>query len=133
MLYTVTIINNFIIFEDNTKPLMPYQPGLHILAEFTSLRSEYLTFAAPCRHLFDKLINTYQLSKVGEAYHEFENGGFTGVICLTESHLSIHTWPEFDIFLSNYQKDNTQKVKDFYAEVINFFEGVEKQKTEVVR
>jgi S-adenosylmethionine decarboxylase len=117
---------------------MPYQPGLHILAEFNSPKSEYLTVAAPCRQLFDKLISIYQLSKVGEAYHEFENGGFTGVICLTESHLSIHTWPEFnmvtfDIFLSNYQKDNSQKVKDFYAEVVNFFEGVEKQKTEVVR
>ena len=63
---------------------------------------------------------------------------FTAVICLTESHLSIHTWPEynlatFDIFLSNYQKDNTQKVKDIYNAVLNFFEGTEKQKTEIVR
>ena len=71
-------------------------------------------------------------------YHDFENGGFTAVICLTESHLSIHTWPEFklatfDIFLSNYQKDNSEKVRGIYKEVLNFFEGIENQKTELTR
>lgn len=117
---------------------MPYQPGLHILAEFTTSKSHYLTAATPCRNLFDELIARLGLCKVGEAYHEFEGGGFTGVVCLTESHLSIHTWPEFelvtfDIFLSNYQKDNSQKVRDFYAGVLSFFEGTEKQKNELSR
>ncbi|MFD1255267.1 S-adenosylmethionine decarboxylase family protein [Mucilaginibacter terrae] len=117
---------------------MPYKPGLHILAEFTTAKTDYLTSASPCRDLFDQLVSDFELTKVGEAYHEFENGGFTGIICLTESHLSIHTWPEFnlatfDIFLSNYQKDNTEKVKQFYAEVFSFFEGVEIQKNELER
>jgi len=117
---------------------MPYTPGLHILAEFTTAKTDYLKLASPCRDLFNKLVADFALDKVGEAYHEFDNGGFTGVICLTESHLSIHTWPEFnlatfDIFLSNYQKDNTQKVKQFYVEVLSFFEGVEIQKTELAR
>ncbi|GAA4335407.1 adenosylmethionine decarboxylase [Mucilaginibacter gynuensis] len=117
---------------------MPYQPGLHILTEFTTPKSEYITSCEPCRALFDTLINNFALSKVGEVYHEFEGGGFTAVVCLTESHLSIHTWPEFglatfDIFLSNYQKDNSEKVKQFYAGVMAFFEGTEIQYTEVNR
>ncbi|GAA4925356.1 S-adenosylmethionine decarboxylase [Mucilaginibacter defluvii] len=117
---------------------MPYQPGLHILAEFTTAKTEYLSACSPCRFLFNKLIDKLSLSKVGEVYHEFDGGGFTAVICLTESHLSIHTWPEFglatfDIFLSNYQKDNSDKVKQFYAEVLAFFDGVEHQKNEITR
>ncbi len=117
---------------------MHYQPGLHILAEFTTKDLESLTSSATCKNLFDKLIDQLSLSKVGEVYHDFENGGFTAVVCLTESHLSIHTWPEFglatfDIFLSNYQNDNSEKVKHFYHEVLTFFNGTEKQKTEVKR
>jgi len=117
---------------------MKYNPGLHILSEFSSDKAEQLTSFYDCKDLFDELITSNQLEKVGEVYHDFENGGFTAVICLTESHLSIHTWPEFklatfDIFLSNYQKDNTQKVKKIYKSVLAFFDGKELQKNEIVR
>lgn len=117
---------------------MLYRPGLHILSEFTSEKITLLTSSIPCRMLFDQLIADHGLSKVGEVYHDFEKGGFTAVICLTESHLSIHTWPEyklatFDVFLSNYQKDNSAKVKAIYESVLAFFEGTEKQKTEIIR
>ena len=117
---------------------MHYKPGLHILSEFNSQKSNYLFAYKACKMFFDELIVKYGLAKVGEVYHNFDNGGFTAVICLTESHLSIHTWPEFklatfDVFLSNYQKNNEQKVKDIYADLIAFFEGVELKKTEVVR
>jgi S-adenosylmethionine decarboxylase len=117
---------------------MNYNPGLHILSEFSSEKTEQLFCFQDCKVLFNNLITANNLEKVGEVYHDFPNGGFTAVICLTESHLSIHTWPEFklatfDIFLSNYQKDNTQKVKDIYQAVLSFFEGREMQKTEIVR
>jgi S-adenosylmethionine decarboxylase len=32
---------------------------------------------------------------VGEEFCLFPNGGVTGVLVLAQSHLSIHTWPEF--------------------------------------
>jgi S-adenosylmethionine decarboxylase len=31
---------------------------------------------------------------VGETFHQFEPQGVTGIILLSESHFSIHTWPE---------------------------------------
>jgi S-adenosylmethionine decarboxylase len=34
-------------------------------------------------------------SVVGEEFHVFPNGAVTGVLVLAQSHLSIHTWPEF--------------------------------------
>lgn len=117
---------------------MQYNPGLHILAEFSSLKTSQISSFVPCKTLFNDLIEEFGLQKVGEVYHDFPNGGFTAVVCLTESHISIHTWPEFnlatfDIFLSNYQKDNSLKVKEIYQRVLNFFDGVEKQKTEIIR
>jgi S-adenosylmethionine decarboxylase len=32
---------------------------------------------------------------VGEEFHVVPNGAVTGVLVLAQSHLSIHTWPEF--------------------------------------
>ena len=117
---------------------MEYKPGLHILSEFNTEKVELLYSSGACRELIDTLITKYGLAQVGEVYHDFEHGGFTAVVCLTESHLSIHTWPEFklatfDIFLSNYQKDNSEKVAAIYKEVLGFFDGIEKQKTELTR
>jgi S-adenosylmethionine decarboxylase len=136
--YSCLGISKYWLFLTSTKRFMKYNPGLHVLSEFTSDRNDLLSAFAPCRKLFDKLVAANQLEKVGEVYHDFEDGGFTAVICLTESHLSIHTWPEFglatfDVFLSNYKKDNTQKAQTIYNDVLAFFEGIELQRNEIVR
>jgi len=34
---------------------------------------------------------------LGEQFHVFPNGAVTGVLVLAQSHLSIHTWPEFGL------------------------------------
>ena len=41
---------------------------------------------------------------LSESYHYFEPHGVTGIACLSESHISCHTWPEdhyaaFDVFV----------------------------------
>jgi S-adenosylmethionine decarboxylase len=41
-----------------------------------------------------------------------QTNGFTGVICLSESHISIHTWPEnfkmcVDVFMCNNERSDT--------------------------
>ena len=115
-----------------------YTPGLHLLATFTAPAGP-LTDAAACQAFFDAEIRARGLSKVGEAYHRFPgSGGFTAVVARTESHLSIHTWPEyglatFDVFLSNYQRDNSATVRQLYAATLRFFEGHEQSLTELRR
>ncbi len=34
---------------------------------------------------------------LGEKFCVFPNGAVTGVLVLAQSHLSIHTWPEFSL------------------------------------
>jgi S-adenosylmethionine decarboxylase len=115
-----------------------YTPGLHILATFSALPAA-LCDAGRCRVFFDQQIELHQLEKVGEAYHVFgDTSGFTAVLALTESHLSIHTWPEyglatFDVFLSNFRRDNSATVRALYAATLAFFEGREVSQTELRR
>ena len=32
---------------------------------------------------------------VGESFHEFRPRGVTGILAISESHICIHTWPEY--------------------------------------
>jgi S-adenosylmethionine decarboxylase len=72
---------------------------------------------------FDRVIPENKLSRVGEVYHQFDGGGYTAVICLTESHISIHTWPEFnrvtfDVFLSNFMNYNHDIVESIHSDFL---------------
>jgi S-adenosylmethionine decarboxylase len=53
------------------------------------------------------------VSVLHDYFHRFDDtNGFTGIICLAESHISIHTWPEkskmyIDVFICNDECSNT--------------------------
>ncbi|MBL0742028.1 S-adenosylmethionine decarboxylase [Chryseolinea sp. Jin1] len=103
-------------------------PGLHIVANFSVASADKIEGHASFKTFIESQIALLGLSKVGEVYHDFPGGGFTAVVCLTESHLSIHTWPEqhyitFDVFLSNYMKDNRATTRLLYAAVQQFFKA----------
>ena len=117
-----------IIHQAETATQTQTIPGLHIIANFKVLSAEKLTDFTLFKDFIETRIQYYALTQVGEVYHNFNGGGFTGVVCLTESHLSIHTWPEnhyitFDIFLSNYLKDNRKTTKSIYNDVVEFFQA----------
>lgn len=102
--------------------------GLHIVANFEVSDRRKLNEFEPFRAFIEQEIKRFNLTSVGEVYHNFPNGGYTGVVCLTESHLSIHTWPErnyltFDVFLSNYLKDNRPTTHSLYTSVKTFFDA----------
>ncbi len=106
-----------------------YKPGLHVLCTWKA-PSEHLQDIERCRDFYQKLSKQFELQVLGEVYHAFdgENAGFTVCICLSESHLALHTWPEhghltFDLFLSNFQRDNRAKVKEMVEASRLFFEA----------
>lgn len=54
---------------------------------------------------------------VAEVFHTFSPHGVTGVVIIAESHVAIHTWPEFayaavDIFSCGTTLDHTA-IRDF--------------------
>lgn len=111
--------------SEETRPSLA---GLHIISNFESSKLDLLEVCAPFRQFIDAAIVDNNLNKVGEAYHDFDGGGFTAVVCLAESHLSIHTWPSrgyvtFDIFLSNFTTDNSPKAEAIYKDVLRFFDA----------
>ena len=54
-----------------------------------------LTDAARLREILFAGAQAGGATVVGEEFHMFPNGAVTGVLVLAQSHLSIHTWPEY--------------------------------------
>lgn len=105
-----------------------YSPGLHLLGQLHTDQTELLRTAAGFRAVIDAAIAEAELTSVGEVYHDFPGGGFTAVICLTESHLSIHTWPEYgratlDVFLSNFRQVNDHKAQLLFERCRAYFQA----------
>lgn len=110
-----------------SEPGAEYCPGLHCLAEAETSGDVYLVDFAPLQSLWNTVINELGLTKVGETYHSFDGGGYTAFVCLTESHLSIHTWPEYkrlnlDIFLSNFKRNNNAKTELILQRTLDLFQ-----------
>lgn len=105
---------------------MTYNPGTHLIATLATEMSSTLNQYESFQHLVNELIHKHQLQKLGEVYHNFSPAGFTAVVCLSESHLSIHTWPEhgkvnIDIYLSNYLRNNNGTVNSIYEAIKDHF------------
>ncbi len=69
--------------------------GVHLLVELWT--RHFLDDSNRIREIIIKAINTCGATMLGIDLHVFTpNGGISGVAILQESHLSIHTWPEYD-------------------------------------
>lgn len=106
---------------------LPYSPGLHKLLTL-KVRFEKLTDLNGFENFTDTVLEKYGLEKVGFSAHVFENDSFTAAVCLKESHICIHTWPEFeqltmDIYLCNYLRDNSDKVRAVASDFIDYFDA----------
>lgn len=115
-----------------------YSPGLHKLVTLKVNQIEYLTNSAKFIDFSEGIISKHNLEKVGIITHNFENDSFTVAICLKESHICIHTWPEFnqltlDVYLCNYLQDNTVKVKEITQDYIVFFDAIVLKEFEINR
>jgi len=69
--------------------------GKHILAEYFECECTYLDSEGAIRNLMLEAASKIGATIVGDIFHHFSPQGVTGVVVIAESHLAIHTWPEF--------------------------------------
>lgn len=105
-----------------------YSPGLHKLLTLKVADADKLTDVTAFKNFTDSILATYGLEEVGFSKHIFENNSFTAAVCLKESHICIHTWPEFgqltlDVYLCNYMQDNAPKVRLVAQDYIDYFDA----------
>ena len=77
--------------------------GTEWLIEASGCDAEALRDAGRLREVFARAVSELDLRVVGEPqWHTFPGeGGVTGLVMLTESHLACHTYPEFGVATFN--------------------------------
>lgn len=69
--------------------------GTEWLIEATGCDADRLRDETALRRIMDLVIADLGLKAIGSVWHTFDGeGGVTGLIALTESHLACHTYPE---------------------------------------
>jgi S-adenosylmethionine decarboxylase len=84
--------------------------GRHLLTEFYGCDREILNDPDRIKRIMEGAAITSGASIVQSVFHLFNPHGISGVVVIAESHLAIHTWPEYgysavDIFTCGEEVD----------------------------
>lgn len=72
------------------------EKGIHILLDLYGVSPEKLDDPIFLNDLISKALVKSGLKSLGTLYHKFNPIGFTSITLLEASHISIHTWPEYE-------------------------------------
>ncbi|RMH62847.1 MAG: adenosylmethionine decarboxylase [Calditrichaeota bacterium] len=108
--------------------------GRHLLLELYDCANDFLNDPAKIENGLQQVILAIGATAVQSVFHRFEPIGVSGVIVLAESHLTIHTWPEYryaalDLFTCDSRIDYNQAEAAFKA----LFKAGRSEKTELKR
>lgn len=91
--------------------------GTHLLLELKDCNRERLSDLNFLRNILLSAAREAGATIIGESFHPFPPyGGVSGMVIIAESHLSIHTWPEYgyaavDIFTCGDRVHTQQAVQ----------------------
>lgn len=69
--------------------------GTHILLELKDCDQELLNDLTYVRQTLIQVAHGVDATIIGESFHRFHPQGITGILAIAESHICIHTWPEY--------------------------------------
>jgi S-adenosylmethionine decarboxylase len=92
--------------------------GTEWLIEATGCDAERLRDETALRSVFDSVITDLGLKAIDSIWHTFPGeGGVTGLVALTESHLACHTYPEHGTATFNLYCCRTRPEWDWEGEL----------------
>ena len=102
--------------------------GKHMVCDIKSIKNmDLLNDRKVLEDMFDMFCDKFSFTVLNKSIHEFAPQGITMLYLLSESHISIHTFPEknyfaFDIYTCRDYKDNS--VYDWiYHYLVTFFDA----------
>ena len=96
--------------------------GKHMICDIKNIKNgQLLNSITDITAIFDWICETFEFTVLNKIEHQFEPQGFSVNYLLSESHLSIHTFPEknyaaIDLYTCRQYKDNSK-----YEEIYNLF------------
>lgn len=69
--------------------------GRHLIAEYADCRQDVLNDAGYLENCMLEAVRKSGATIVRSVFHRYAPQGVSGVVVIAESHMSIHTWPEY--------------------------------------
>jgi S-adenosylmethionine decarboxylase len=69
--------------------------GKHLIAEFTNCDMSILDDLEQLEEFMKESVRISGATIVKSSFHRYNPQGVSGVVVIAESHISIHTWPEY--------------------------------------
>ena len=69
--------------------------GTHLLVELRDCNPKIIKDLAKVKNALVSAAKEAQATIIDISFHEFNPFGISGMVIIAESHLSIHTWPEY--------------------------------------
>ena len=111
--------------------------GKHMICDFKGIQnSKLLNSCSDLKKMLKNICVEYDFQILQEVEHQFEPQGCSILFLLSESHLSIHTFPErnhmsFDIYTCRQYSDNSEYNK-IYKYLIDTLEASEESRSTIV-
>jgi S-adenosylmethionine decarboxylase proenzyme len=70
--------------------------GRHFLVEYHRCDPKVLNHKEKIKEVMLKAADICGATVLGSSFHNFSPHGVSGMVVIAESHIAIHTWPEFD-------------------------------------
>ena len=91
--------------------------GEHYICDLSGCDRELLMDSDRAYALFESAVRESGLTVLDEGFYKFSPYGFTGFLLLSESHASLHAWPEhgycaIDLFTCNLKLDLTALIEN---------------------
>lgn len=95
--------------------------GQHFIASYYGCDSESLTDSEALRGVMNQAAEASGATVLTESYYLFDEGGMTQVLLLSESHASIHTYPEHNAcFVDLFTCGDTCQSEPFHQTLKEF-------------
>lgn len=108
--------------------------GTEWLIEASGCDPEILRDEAVVREVFLSVVNDLGLKSIGSVWHKFPGeGGVTGLVALTESHLACHTYPEHSVATFNLYCCRTRPEWNWEANLKKALDAAEVRVTRIER
>lgn len=72
-----------------------YALGIHLLLELRDCNPDILRSLEKVKSALVLAAKKAKATIISTSFHEFNPFGISGVVVIAESHLTIHTWPEY--------------------------------------
>lgn len=96
--------------------------GRHVLAEYFNCDKELLNDPQKLEQFMQEAAKKANATVISSSFRTFEPFGVSGVVIVAESHLAIHTWPEYGFaavdFFTCGDTSNPWKAHEFLKSVL---------------